>query len=101
MEKKRPTYDLQAFREWCRLSRRIEMTLGARRDALALGFNLEGVQEVISSMEVGQFYKSMTSYQDHTVWQDVYHVPWGDLVLYIKFTADRVTEFRVLSFKER
>lgn len=28
-------------------------------------------------------------------------MPWGDRVLYVKFTDDRITEFRLLSFKER
>lgn len=49
------------------------------------------------------FYKSMTTYADHRVWQDVYHAQAEDegLVLYIKFQADVVTEFRVMSFKEK
>ena len=52
-------------------------------------------------MRPGQFYKSMTSLADHTQWQDVYHVPWRELLLYVKFTDDRVTEFLLLSFKEK
>ena len=43
----------------------------------------------------------MTSLADSTCWQDVYHVPWDDLLLYIKFTDDLITEFLVLSFKEK
>lgn len=43
----------------------------------------------------------MTTYGDHRVWQDVYHVPAGDMVLYVKFQADVVAEFTVMSFKER
>jgi motility quorum-sensing regulator / GCU-specific mRNA interferase toxin len=43
----------------------------------------------------------MTSIYDHRVWQDVYHVPHRGLTLYVKFTADAVTEFRLLSFKEK
>jgi motility quorum-sensing regulator/GCU-specific mRNA interferase toxin len=35
------------------------------------------------------------------VWQDVYHVPARGLVLYVKFQADVVTEFTVMSFKEK
>ncbi len=30
----------------------------------------------------------------HRVWQDVYHVPADDLVLYVKVQADVVTEFK-------
>ena len=47
------------------------------------------------------FYKSMTTLADYGTWQDVYHVPADGLVLYVKFQADVVTEFRVMSFKER
>jgi motility quorum-sensing regulator/GCU-specific mRNA interferase toxin len=52
-------------------------------------------------MQRGHFYKSMTDYADHRVWQDVYHVPSPAGVLYVKFTADLVTEFLLLSFKEK
>jgi motility quorum-sensing regulator/GCU-specific mRNA interferase toxin len=43
----------------------------------------------------------MTAYEDHRVWQDVYHVPSSAGLLYVKFTADAVTEFLLLSFKEK
>jgi motility quorum-sensing regulator/GCU-specific mRNA interferase toxin len=48
------------------------------------------------------FYKSMTSYAGSRQWQDVYHVPTGSgPTVYLKFTASVVTEFHILSFKER
>ena len=47
------------------------------------------------------FFKSMTTFADHRVWQDVYQVPARDLVLYVKFQADIVTGFTVMSFKEK
>lgn len=47
------------------------------------------------------FVRSMTTFADHRVWQDVYHVPARDLLLYVKFQADGVTEFTVMSFKEK
>lgn len=47
------------------------------------------------------FYKSMPTLADYRTWQDVYHVPADGLVLYVKFQAYVVTEFRVVSFKER
>ena len=43
----------------------------------------------------------MTSHADHRQWQDVYHLPYDGLMLYVKFTADAVTEFTLLSFKEK
>jgi motility quorum-sensing regulator/GCU-specific mRNA interferase toxin len=47
------------------------------------------------------FVKSMTTFADHRLWQDVYRVPAGELMLYVKFQADVVTEFRVMAFKEK
>jgi motility quorum-sensing regulator/GCU-specific mRNA interferase toxin len=38
---------------------------------------------------------------DHRIWQDVYHVPSAVGVLYIKFTTDVLTDFLLLSFKEK
>jgi len=52
-------------------------------------------------MRPAQFQKSMTSYADHRKWQDVYHVSFNGMVLYVKFTDDAVTAFVLLSFKER
>jgi motility quorum-sensing regulator/GCU-specific mRNA interferase toxin len=43
----------------------------------------------------------MTAYADNRVWQDVCHVPSAAGVLYVKFMADAVTEFLLLSFKEK
>ena len=34
------------------------------------------------------------------IWQDVYHVPHGSLVLYVKFTTD-IEGYLVISFKEK
>lgn len=79
----------------------MRVTKSALKDAQALGFTLVMMMEVIQSMRQGQFYKSMTSHADHAQWQDVYHVPWNDLLLYVKFTDDRITEFLLLSFKEK
>jgi len=43
----------------------------------------------------------MTAYADHRLWQDVYHVPSSVGVLYVKLTADVLTECLMLSFKEK
>lgn len=101
MEKRNPTYDLTAFQAAFGRVERLAVTGSVLRDAAALGFDRAGMVSVVQSMERRHFAKSMTSHADHRVWQDVYHVPAGKLTLYIKFTADVVTEFRLLSFKER
>ena len=71
------------------------------RDAIALGFDRGGIAQTINSIERAMFYKSMTTLKDHRLWQDVYHVPWQGLTLYIKFQADVITEFSAVSFKEK
>jgi motility quorum-sensing regulator / GCU-specific mRNA interferase toxin len=43
----------------------------------------------------------MTTFGDHRVWQDVYHVPYEELMLYVKFQTDVITGFSVVSFKEK
>ncbi len=58
------------------------------------------VDVVVQGMRRSHFYKSMTSYADHRVWQDVYRVPWGGLVLYVKLTVDERGRL-ILSMKEK
>ncbi|MBZ9697454.1 type II toxin-antitoxin system MqsR family toxin [Mesorhizobium sp. B2-5-7] len=79
----------------------LAITTSALRDAVGLGFHRAGLIEVIDSMTRKMFVKSMTTFADHRVWQDVYHVPARDMLLYVKFQADVVTEFTVMSFKEK
>ena len=95
MEKFNPSYSLTEFK-----SSNYSITKTAKITARDLWFDMEGINEVISTMELKHFYKSMTSYANHKIWQDVYHVPYGDLILYIKFTQNVISEFTLLSFKE-
>jgi motility quorum-sensing regulator / GCU-specific mRNA interferase toxin len=101
VEKKRPTYDLAAVQAVFADPGALAITTGALRDAISLGFGRAAIVEVIQSMNRKMFFKSMTTFGDHRVWQDVYHVPIDDLVLYVKFQADVVTEFRLMAFKEK
>ncbi|HRJ69500.1 MAG TPA: type II toxin-antitoxin system MqsR family toxin [Beijerinckiaceae bacterium] len=101
MEKRRPTYDLEAIRLICGTEETLNMTTVAYRDAAALGFDRVDVAETIAGMDRSMFYKSMNTFGDHRVWQDVYHVPARGMVLYVKFQADIVTDFTLMSFKEK
>jgi motility quorum-sensing regulator/GCU-specific mRNA interferase toxin len=101
MEKRRPTYDLDAIKAAIGSIETLAITTAALRDATGLGFNRAGIVEVIGSIERKMFFKSMTTFADHRLWQDIYHVPARGLVLYVKFQADVVTEFTVMSFKEK
>ena len=75
--------------------------LNATGSAAALGFGRAGIVEIIQSIERRDFDKSMTSYADHRVWQDVYHAPSEAGALYVKFTTDVMSGFLLLSFKEK
>ncbi len=101
MERRRPTYDLQAIKLVLGSIDSLAITTTALRNAAALGFDRSGVVEIIASIQRRMFVKSMTTYADRRVWQDVYNVPARDLTLYVKFQADVITEFIVVSFKEK
>ncbi len=44
------------------------------------------------------FYKSMTTYSDHTIWQDVYRPATSAGVIYLKMTV--IEDVLIVSFKE-
>jgi motility quorum-sensing regulator / GCU-specific mRNA interferase toxin len=101
MEKRKPTYDLAAFKAAFDDADKLKVTGTALRSAAALGFGREEIVATIRAMRRQHFYKSMTSHADHRIWQDVYHVPSEIGTIYLKFTADMVSEFLLLSFKEK
>lgn len=101
VEKNRPTYDLGAFKQAFSSVAALRVTSAAYGTAFAIGFGRTEIVATIQSMKRGQFFKSMTSYSDDREWQDVYHVSSSIGLLYVKFRSDAVTEFVLLSFKEK
>ena len=100
MEKHRPHYLLEAIKEAFADGDNLRMSLTSYRSAISLGLNRNDVVTVIQALTVKDFYKSMTSYADHRIWQDVYHARYEDLELYVKFTVDSEGYF-LISFKEK
>ena len=100
MEKRKPTYGLDAFKAAV-AGERIVFTKTAALATRALGYTDADIAQALAALERKHFFKSMTSYADHRQWQDVYHLPHDGLTLYVKFTADAVMEFLVLSFTEK
>ena len=100
-EKRKPTYDLEAFKAAFAGVEKLAVTGTALRGAAALGFGRTEIVATIQTMQRAHFHKSMTAYAATRVWQDVYYVPSPVGVLYIKFTTNAVTEFLLLSFKEK
>ena len=58
------------------------------------------VVAVIQALTNADFDKSMTSYYDHKVWQDVYRPRVDDRTIYLKFTVDAQQAYLLISFKE-
>lgn len=95
VDKYSPTYDLDSFKQ-----SNFEIKRSALLGAAALGFGrAESCSNTLHAKEI--FYKSMTSYRNHRLWQDVYHVPYQGMLLYVKFTQGTITDFALLSFKEK
>ncbi len=59
----------------------------ARLGAAALGFELSDVLDVVMALTPADFYKSMTTHADHTVWQDVYRPSTRAGDVYLKWVA--------------
>jgi len=79
----------------------LNVTTTALKGAAALGFGRAEIVATIQNMQRSHFNKSMTANANYRVWQDVYHVPSEPGMLYVKFSVDTITDFLLLSFKER
>ena len=78
----------------------VRATATAYSGARELGINdLAGMCAVVLALKPADFYKSMTTHADHTVWQDVYHAKTvvGDEA-YLKLTV--IDDVLIVSFKE-
>ena len=75
MEKRKPHYDLVEIQgEVARLGA-AAFTKAAMDGGRAMGLTTAEMLAVIASVTRRNFYKAMTSFGDHRVWQDVYHAP--------------------------
>jgi motility quorum-sensing regulator/GCU-specific mRNA interferase toxin len=100
MEKRKPHYLLRdikaAFADPAKLNRSFSSLQGA--DDLEM--DDQKVVNTIQALTTADFDKSMTSYADHQVWQDVYRPTVGATELYVKFTLDSMKALFLISFKE-
>ena len=78
----------------------VRATATAFNGARELGINdLAGMCAVLTSLTTANFYKSMTTYADHQLWQDVYHAQTtGGHEVYLKLTV--IDDVLIVSFKE-
>ncbi|RON65257.1 type II toxin-antitoxin system MqsR family toxin [Pseudomonas fluorescens] len=101
MEKNTPHYDLAVIKAEVRRLGRQTITKTAEKTGLDLGFSFTEMREIVFELQNRMLYKSMTSYGDHRVWQDVYHINSKDLEIYIKVTYRPGGGPPIISFKEK
>jgi motility quorum-sensing regulator/GCU-specific mRNA interferase toxin len=77
---------------------KVRSTVSALAGGAALGLDFAGILSVVEALTPRDFYKSMTTYADHRIWQDVYRptTPAGDV--YLKLTV--IDDVLIVSFKE-
>ena len=98
MEKHTPHCKLSRIHQLVRAGS-VRATFTALDGAASMGCGtLTAMCSVVLALAPEDFYKSMTTHADHTIWQDVYrpHTPWGDV--YLKLTV--VDDVLIVSFKE-
>jgi motility quorum-sensing regulator/GCU-specific mRNA interferase toxin len=77
---------------------KVRTTHSARAGAVALGFSYPDMLVVVLALTPADFYKSMTTYADHTIWQDVYRPKTTAGDVYLKLTV--IEDVPIVSFKE-
>lgn len=101
MEKNTPHYNLIVIKGDVMRLGRAAFTRSAQRGGKDLGLSFKEVQEVVFGLHVSMLFKSMTTYDDHRVWQDVYHTRSHGREIYIKVTYRLDGGPPVISFKEK
>jgi motility quorum-sensing regulator/GCU-specific mRNA interferase toxin len=100
VEKRTPHYDLARVQADVALLGAAAFTKTALDGGRTMGLTSAEMLAVIDSLTRRNFYKSMTTYSDHRVWQDVYHAATPvRKEAYIKVT--RRDAALVIQFKER
>ena len=77
---------------------KVRTTHAARIGATELGLAVADMRQVLMALETKEFYKSMTTHADHTIWQDVYRPRTKAGDMYLKLTV--MDDVLIVSFKE-
>lgn len=97
MEKSTPHCKLSVVKALIEVGN-VRSTVSALAGGAALGFDFEGIIDVIAGLTPADFYKSMTTHADHRVWQDVYRPTTSAGEVYLKLTV--IDAVLIVSFKE-
>ena len=77
---------------------KVRTTQAARSGASELGLAFSEMLDVVMALTPADFYKSMTTQADRTVWQDVYRPATRVGDAYLKLTV--IDDVLIVSFKE-
>lgn len=97
MEKNIPHYPLHQVKQFA-IEGQIRYTVSALNSANLFGLGPEDITEIVKQLKPKQFYKSMTTHANHTIWQDVYHPEHALGTFYLKLTL--LDNLMIISFKE-
>ena len=97
MEKRTPHCKLAMVKALVEANK-VRTTHAARAGASELGFDLADMLAVVMALTPTDFYKSMTTHADHTIWQDVYRPSTQAGEVYLKLTV--IDDVLIVSFKE-
>ena len=76
MEKPSPHYDLRGIQARVARLGPAAFTKTALDGGRDMGLTSREMLTVIATLTQRNFYKSMTTYADHRIWQDVYYAPY-------------------------
>ena len=77
---------------------KVRATGSALAGGAALGVDFDGIVGIVMALNPKDFHKSMTTYADPRVWQDVYRPTTSVGEVYLKLTV--IEDVLVVSFKE-
>ena len=97
MEKRTPHRKLGVVKAMVEAGK-VRSTASALAGGATLGFDFDGIVDVVMALTSSDFYKSMTTHGDHRVWQDVYRPVTRAGVVYLKLTV--IEDVLIVSFKE-
>ncbi|HEX5371298.1 MAG TPA: type II toxin-antitoxin system MqsR family toxin [Aquabacterium sp.] len=97
MEKRTPHCKLAMVKALVEANK-VRTTHAARVGATELGFDFADMLAVVMALTPTDFYKSMTTHADHTIWQDVYRPSTQAGDVYLKLTV--IDDVLIVSFKE-
>jgi motility quorum-sensing regulator/GCU-specific mRNA interferase toxin len=101
MEKRRPHFPFHLVLRYASTPGAVRFTRVAYDGAVELQMTRDDMVAVLRNLKPSEFFKSMTTYGDHTIWQDVYHPHFHGIPLYLKLTLVEAENLLVISLKRR